>query len=88
MIERARSPLRGWIDGGMAGAMPRPDLCTHTLAAYTGVGAVGNALGIVGSGQVAAVLIADGIVRWQAAGPPDRELIEDLRSALDGLMLH
>ena len=47
-----------------------------------------DALGIVGSGQVVAVLVADGIVRWQAAGPPDRELIADLRSALDGLMLH
>jgi hypothetical protein len=55
---------------------------------YTDIGAVGDALGIVGSGQVAAMLIADGIVHWQAAGPPDRERIEDLRSALDGLMLH
>ena len=88
MIGRTWSPLRGWIDGGMAGAIPRPDQRTHTLTVYTHVSAVHDALGTAGSGQAVAVLVAGGIVRWQAAGPPDGERIAELRSALDGLIPH
>jgi hypothetical protein len=88
VIRRTWRPLRGWIDGGMAGAISRPDLHTHTLTAYTHVGAVLDALGTAGSRQVVAVLVAGGIVRWQAAGPPDGERIAELRSALDGLIPH
>ena len=88
VIERTWSPLRGWIDGGMAGAIPRPDLRTHTLTVQTCVGAVHDAPGTGGSGQVVAVLVAGGSVGWQAADPPDGERIAELRPALDGLIPH
>jgi len=62
-------------------------ICAHTLTAVTDVGAVHDALGPAGGGQVAAVLVADGIVGWRAACPPDRERIAELRPGCNGLML-
>jgi hypothetical protein len=84
VIGRGWGPLRGWIDGGMAGAIPQPRIRAHTLTAYTDVAGVRRALGIADSGQVVAVLVADGTVRWQAAGRPDPRHITSLRSAFDG----
>jgi hypothetical protein len=86
VIGRGWGPVRGWIDGGMAAAIPSPDVRAHTLTTYTDVGAVREALGIAGSGQVVAVLVADGVVRWQSAGPPNRERMLGLRAALERLM--
>jgi len=86
VIGRGWRPVRGWIDGGMAAAIPSPDVRAHTLTAYTDVGAVRDALGIAGSGQVVAVLAVDGVVRWQSAGPPNRERIAGLRAACERLM--
>ena len=86
VIGRGWVPVRAWIDGRMAASIRRPDVRAHTLTAYTDVGAVRHALGIAGSGQVVAVLVVDGAVRWQSAGPPDREQIAGLRASLEPLL--
>lgn len=83
VIGRGWGPLRGWIDGGMAGAIADPEIRAHTLTAYTDVGAVQRALGIDGSGAVVALLVVDGDVRWQATGAVDPARLAALRSALD-----
>ena len=75
-------PLRGWIDGGMARAIPDVEVRTHTLTAYTDTRAVRRALGIPGPGQVAAVLVAGGMVAWTAFGPVTADAVTGLRDAV------
>jgi hypothetical protein len=83
VIGRGWGPLRGWIDGGMAGAIGNPEIRAHTLTVYTDVGVVQRALGIAGSGAVVAILVVDGEVRWQTTGAVDPARLAGLRSALD-----
>jgi hypothetical protein len=85
VIGRAWSPVRGWIDGGMARAIPDISVRTHTLTAYADTGVVRDALGIDGPGQVAPILVVDGVVRWQARGPATPDAIAELAEAVGGL---
>lgn len=82
VISGAWQPLRGWIDGGMARAIPDIAIRTHTLTAYTDTRAVRRALGIGGPGQVAAVLVAGGMVCWTAFGPVTPRAVAGLQEAL------
>jgi hypothetical protein len=78
VIGRAWSPARGWIDGGMARAIPDREVRTHTLTSYTDVGAVLAALGVRGTGRVIAVLVAAGCVRWMAVGTGSTAAVAEL----------
>jgi hypothetical protein len=78
VIGRAWRPARGWIDGGMARAIPDRAVRTRTLTAYTDVGAVLAALGVRGTGRVVAVLVSGGSVRWLAAGTGTQAAIAEL----------
>jgi len=78
VIGRAWGPARGWIDGGMARAIPDRDVRIHTLTTYTDVSAVLGALGVAGTGRVIAVLVAGGMVRWFAAGTARQAAIAEL----------
>ena len=82
VIGRAWSPVRGWIDGGMARAIPDVAVRTHTLTAYADTGVIRAALGIDGPGQAAPMLVVNGVVRWQARGPVTPDAVADLAAAV------
>ena len=84
VIGRAWTPVRGWIDGGMARAIPDIAVRTHTLTAYGETGVVRDALGIDGPGSVAPMLVVGGVVRWQARGPVTSEAVAGLAEAIRG----
>jgi hypothetical protein len=75
-------PMRGWIDGGMAGAIPDPHIRAHTLTAYTDTGALRRALGIRGPGEIATLLVAGGDVVWDARGPVTDDAVMQLGAAV------
>jgi hypothetical protein len=82
VIGRAWNPMRGWIDGGMARAIPDIAVRTHTLTAYTDTGMVRAAVGIDGPGRVAPMLVVDGVVRWQGRGPATPDAVAGLAEAV------
>lgn len=63
------SPVRPFIDGGMARAIPDRAVRARTLTAYTDVRRVTAALGLAGTSTIAVVLVdRTGHIRWQAEG--------------------
>jgi hypothetical protein len=78
VIGRAWGPARGWIDGGMARAIPDREVRIHTLTTYTDVRGVLSALGVHGTGQVVAVLVVDGTARWRSVGTASQAAIAEL----------
>jgi hypothetical protein len=82
VIGRLWNPMRGWIDGGMARAIPDIAVRTHTLTTYTDANALRGALGIDGPGSVAPMLVVGGVVRWQDRGPADARAVAGLAEAL------
>ncbi|MFM8304678.1 MAG: hypothetical protein ACKOA9_10335 [Actinomycetota bacterium] len=79
------SPMRPFIDGGMARAIPDRTVRARTLTAYTDVQRVRAALGLVSTGTIAVVLVdRAGCVRWQGRGGFSERTAAELDTALRG----
>jgi hypothetical protein len=83
VISRAYRPVRRLIDGGMASAIRVPDILRRTLTHYGDVGAVVRALGLAGTGTVAAaVVLRDGTLLGLVEGPADPAGVAAISGAL------
>lgn len=74
------TPLRGFIDGGMASGIRVPAVLARTVTVYGQIGPVEKALGLPDRQQVAAVVLrGDEVVALQRGEPDDpREVLAAL----------
>lgn len=83
VISRRWAPARGFIDGGMAAAIGKPDVLARTLTVYGDVSRVSEALGLPDRSQIAVVLCdRDGVVKWLRRGRRTDAAAAELREAL------
>lgn len=83
VISRRWSPARGFIDGGMAAAIRKPEVLARTLTVYGDVSRVSDALGLPDRSQIAVVLCdRDGVVRWLWRGARSAAAAAELSEAL------
>ena len=79
------SPVRPFIDGGMAQAVRESEARRRTLTVYTDVRRVTDALAIDDTDTVTVMLVgSDGRVRWRATGPATERAGAELLAALTG----
>jgi len=82
-ISRRWGPARRFIDGGMTAGIRVPSILARTWTAYTDVGRVQRALGIVDSESIwVAVLDTDGGVLSETLGAPTDDSIAQIVSAM------
>ena len=74
---------RRFIDGGMATSIGVPRVLARTITVYTDVGTFQRSLGIAGSADVVAMVVArDGEVLARADGEPTQEYVALITAAL------
>jgi hypothetical protein len=85
MIKGFYKPFRGWIDGGMASALPRT-VWEQVVTYYGSWDAYLPALGVKDT-QLAYVYLLDaqGLIRWTHIGPADEASLAALFLAVEGL---
>ena len=84
-IGRRRTPVRGFIHGGMGRSDPGPR-DARADAAYTDVGSVVRAFGLSGTDEIAVVQVDRvGMIRWQGIGAYPPGVGEELGSAISGI---
>lgn len=84
-IGRQWTPVRRFIDGGMARHIGDPVVLARTVTVYGDVSALTDPLGITDRSTVAAVLTDPaGNVGWFATGGPDGHAVASLASAVAG----
>lgn len=77
------SPLRWWIDGGMARGIKDQAVREVTVTLYIRKGPFKEALRIASERRIHLLLLdGDGIVRFRSEGPSTPEAVEALRRAL------
>ena len=77
-------PVRRFIDGGMSSGIGDPDVLARTFTVYTDVGAFQVALGIAGSDEVHALVVArGGAILARAQGEPDDRSWSPLAASLE-----
>jgi len=82
-LSRRWTPVRGFIDGGMAAAIPDPRTRASTMTVYGDVSRVSDSLGLPDREQIAVVLCdREGRVFWLHRGPRSDESAAGLRAAL------
>ena len=82
-LSRRWTPVRGFIDGGMAAAIPDPRTRASTMTVYGDVSRVSDSLGLPDREQIAVVLCdREGRVFWLHRGPRSDEAAAGLRAAL------
>lgn len=82
-IGRIWSPVRMFIDGGMAAAIRDPIVLRRTLTIYGDVDRVTGPLHIVDRSTITVVLVdADGRVLWRGKGGRTTPLAESLETAI------
>ena len=83
VISRRWAPARGFIDGGMAAAIRKPEVLARTLTVYGDVSRVSDALGLPDRSEIAIVLCdRDGVVSWLRRGRRTEAAAAELREAL------
>jgi hypothetical protein len=82
-LSRRWAPVRGFIDGGMAAAIPDPRTRATTMTVYGDVSRVSDSLGLPDREKIAVVLCdREGRVAWLHRGPRSDEAASGLRAAL------
>ncbi len=82
-LSRRWTPVRGFIDGGMAAAIPDPRTRASTMTVYGDVSRVSDSLGLPDREQIAVVLCdREGRVFWLHRGSRSDEAAAGLRAAL------
>ena len=82
-LSRRWAPVRGFIDGGMAAAIPDPQTRASTMTVYGDVSRVSDSLGLPDRVRIAVVLCdREGRVFWLHRGPRTDEAAAGLRDAL------
>ena len=82
-LSRRWAPVRGFIDGGMAAAIPDPRTRATTMTVYGDVSRVSDSLGLPDREKIAVVLCdREGQVAWLHRGPRSDEAASGLRAAL------
>ena len=82
-LSRRWAPVRRFIDGGMAAAIPDPRTRATTMTVYGDVSRVSDSLGLPDRGKIAVLLCdREGRVAWLHRGPRSDEAASGLRAAL------
>jgi hypothetical protein len=82
-ISRRWAPVRGFIDGGMAAAIPDPRTRASTMTVYGDVSRISNSLGLRDREQIAVVLCdRDGSISWLHRGRRTEAAASALRDAV------
>lgn len=82
-IGRIWSPVRRFIDGGMAAAIRDPIVLRRTFTIYGDIGTVTRPLDIVDRSTITVLFVdAEGRVGWRATGPCSDRLTDSLEVVL------